>query len=73
VIVPPDPAPLLVVVVGQTKPEGCDVPSRQVTLGVVGVYVVVGATGHAEVTGTEVPSQHGIIAGAEAPPPAAVF
>lgn len=94
-MVAPEPAPLPVFVVGQTKPVGCDVPSGQVTLGVVGVYVegthalplhikfapqpaaggcgVEGAAGQAEVTGTEVPFQHDIIAGVDAPPPVPEF
>jgi len=65
---PVDPLPE--VVVGQTKPDGCDVPSEHVTFGEVGPE---GATGQAEVTGTEVPFQHGIIAGADAPPPVPEF
>ena len=49
----PEPVPLPAVVVGQTKPDGCDVPSGQVTLGVVGVYAVVGQT---KPDGCDVPS-----------------
>jgi len=41
-----------------------------VTFGEVGPE---GATGQAEVTGTEVPFQHAIIAGADSPPPVPEF
>lgn len=71
---PVDPLPA--VVVGQTKPDGCDVPSEHVTFGEVGpegATGVEGATGQTEVAGTEVPFQQGIIAGAELPPPVPAF